>query len=67
MTTRFFLGEARRVDSFVEEYAFDEGIMPIHLSGQIVGHTGYLRHGVFFTGDALYPEEVCEKHTLPIR
>ena len=65
MTTRFFLGEACRVDSFVEEYAFDEGITPIHLPGHTVGHTGYLCHGVFFTGDALYPEEVWEKHTLP--
>lgn len=65
MTTRFFLGEACQVDNFVEEYAFEEGITPIHLPGHTVGHTGYLCHGVFFTGDALYPEEVWEKHALP--
>lgn len=35
------------------------------MPGHTVGHTGYLCHGVFFTGDALYPEEVWERHALP--
>lgn len=65
MTTRFFLGDACQVDSFVEEHAFEEGITPIHLPGHTVGHTGYLCHGVLFTGDALYPEEMWEHHKLP--
>ncbi len=65
MTTRFFLGDACQVDSFVEEYAFEEGITPIHLPGHTVGHTGYLCHGVLFAGDALYPEEMWEQHKLP--
>jgi glyoxylase-like metal-dependent hydrolase (beta-lactamase superfamily II) len=65
MTTRFFLGDACQVDSFVEEHVFEEGITPIHLPGHTVGHTGYLCDGVFFTGDALYPEEIWEQHKLP--
>ena len=65
MTTRFFLGEACTVDRYTEDYPFEGKIAPLLLPGHTMGHTGYLCDGVLFSGDALYPKAVWERHKLP--
>jgi len=65
MTTRFFLGEACRVDRYTEDYFFKETIAPLPLAGHTMGHTGYLCDAVLFSGDALYSKAVWERHKLP--
>ncbi len=65
MTTKFFRGDACKVDHYAEEYPFEGSITPVHLPGHTIGHTGYLCDGVLFAGDALYPKAIWERHKLP--
>jgi glyoxylase-like metal-dependent hydrolase (beta-lactamase superfamily II) len=65
LVTKFFRGEGCEVDAYVEEWSHDY-ILPVPLSGHTLGHTGFLtKDGVLFSGDALYIEELWDRHRLP--
>lgn len=65
LVTKLFRGEGCEVDGYLEQWSHDF-VMPIPLPGHTLGHTGFLTNdGVFFTGDALYIEELWERHRLP--
>ena len=63
--TKLFRGEGCEVDEYLDQWA-RPGITAVPLPGHTLGHTGFLTDdGVLFTGDALYIEELWERHTLP--
>jgi glyoxylase-like metal-dependent hydrolase (beta-lactamase superfamily II) len=65
LVTKLFRGEGCEVDEYVEDWD-DARATPVSLPGHTLGHTGFLtRDGVFFSGDALYLEELWERHRLP--
>ncbi len=65
LVTRLFRGEACEVDAYVEDWD-DPRAEPVPLPGHTLGHYGFLTpDAVLFTGDALYPSDVWERHGLP--
>ena len=65
LVTKLFRGEGCEVDGYIEGWTH-EHVIPIPLPGHTLGHTGFLTDdGVLFTGDALYLEELWERHPLP--
>lgn len=65
MVTRLFRGEGSIVDGYIDSW-HDSGINVIPLPGHTMGHCGFLTaDGVLFTGDALYLQELWERHPIP--
>ena len=65
LVSKLFQGEGCPVDGFVDTWA-DDRALAVPLPGHTLGHTGLLTDdGVLFTGDALYLEELWERHRLP--
>lgn len=65
LTTRLFRGQPCEVDEYLEDFA-DERASIVPLPGHTMGHCGCLTaDGVLFTGDALYLEDLWERHPLP--
>lgn len=65
LVTKLFRGEPCTVDGYLEDWD-DPRAGVIHLPGHTLGHTGFLtRDGVLFSGDALYLEELWQRHPLP--
>ncbi|MDP2181866.1 MAG: MBL fold metallo-hydrolase [Actinomycetota bacterium] len=65
LVTKLFRGEPCRVDEYIEDWS-DPRATAIPLPGHTLGHTGFLTaDGVMFTGDALYLQELWERHPLP--
>jgi glyoxylase-like metal-dependent hydrolase (beta-lactamase superfamily II) len=65
LVTKLFRGEGCPVDAYLEDWD-DPRAEPIGLPGHTLGHTGFLTaDGVLFTGDALYLEDLWERHRLP--
>ena len=63
--TKLFRGEGCAVDGYLDTWTHPH-VMPVPLPGHTLGHTGYLTDdGVLFSGDALYLEELWERHPLP--
>lgn len=63
--TKLFRGEGCEVDGYLETWSHDY-VITIPLPGHTLGHTGFLTDdGVLFTGDALYIEELWQRHPLP--
>jgi glyoxylase-like metal-dependent hydrolase (beta-lactamase superfamily II) len=65
LVTKLFRGEGCRVDGYLDDWD-DPRATVIPLPGHTLGHHGLLTaDGVLFTGDALYLEELWERHRLP--
>lgn len=65
LVSKLFRGEPCRVDGYLEEWD-DPRAVVVPLPGHTLGHSGFLSHdGVLFSGDALYLEELWERHPLP--
>ena len=65
LVTKLFRGSACKVDAYIEDFA-DERAEPVALPGHTLGHTGFLTpDNVLFTGDALYEQDLWEKHPVP--
>ncbi|MBN2821704.1 MAG: MBL fold metallo-hydrolase [Coriobacteriia bacterium] len=65
LITRLFRGEPCKVDGYLEDWD-DPRATVVPLPGHTLGHCGFLtRDGVLFSGDALYLEELWERHPLP--
>jgi len=65
LVTKLFRGEPCTVDAYLEDWD-DPRASVIHLPGHTLGHTGFrTRDGVLFSGDALYLEELWQRHPLP--
>lgn len=65
LVTKLFRGEGCAVDGYLEDWD-DPRARALPLPGHTLGHTGFLTaDGVLFTGDALYLEELWERHPLP--
>jgi glyoxylase-like metal-dependent hydrolase (beta-lactamase superfamily II) len=63
--TKLFRGEGCEVDGYLDQWSHPR-VTAIPLPGHTLGHTGLLTDdGVLFTGDALYLEELWERHPLP--
>ncbi len=63
--TRLFKGVPCAVDGYLEEWRDDRAVA-LPLPGHTLGHSGFLtRDGVLFSGDALYIDELWERHPLP--
>lgn len=65
LVTKLFRGESCEVDDYLERFE-DPRAAAVPLPGHTLGHTGILTaDGVLFTGDALYLEDLWERHPLP--
>lgn len=65
MVTKLFKGTPCTVDGLVEEWE-DPRARAVPLVGHTLGHHGVLTGDrVLFSGDALYQEEIWERHRLP--
>lgn len=65
LVTKLFMGVPCPVDGLIEDWK-DSRATAIPLPGHTLGHYGFLTaDGVLFTGDALYQEQIWEKHPLP--
>jgi glyoxylase-like metal-dependent hydrolase (beta-lactamase superfamily II) len=65
LVTKLFRGEGCRIDGYFEDWD-DPRAVAVPLPGHTLGHTGFLSaDGVLFTGDALYLEDLWERHRLP--
>ena len=65
LVSKLFMGVPCPVDTLVETWE-DRRVTPIALPGHTLGHHTYLTADkVLFTGDALYQEQVWERHRLP--
>jgi len=65
LVSKLFTGVPCPVDSLVETWE-DGRATPVAMPGHTLGHHGFLtRDGVLFTGDALYQEQIWERHRLP--
>lgn len=65
LVSKLFMGVPCPVDTLVETWE-DRRAAPIALPGHTLGHHAYLTADkVLFTGDALYQEQVWQRHPLP--
>jgi len=65
LISKLFMGVPCPVDSLIEAWE-DARVTPIPLPGHTLGHHGLLTHDrVLFTGDALYQEQIWDRHRLP--
>ncbi|TLM99439.1 MAG: MBL fold metallo-hydrolase [Actinobacteria bacterium] len=65
LVTKLFVGEPCMVDGLLEQWE-DARATPVTLPGHTLGHCGFLtKDRVLFTGDALYEEQIWERHPLP--
>jgi glyoxylase-like metal-dependent hydrolase (beta-lactamase superfamily II) len=65
LVTKLFRGDPCEVDGYLESFE-DARATAVPLPGHTLGHTGFLTaDGVLFSGDALYLEELWERHPLP--
>lgn len=65
LVTKLFRGDPCEVDGYLEDFE-DVRATAVPLPGHTLGHTGFLTaDGVLFSGDALYLEELWERHPLP--
>jgi glyoxylase-like metal-dependent hydrolase (beta-lactamase superfamily II) len=65
MVTHFFQGNACEVDDYIEDWK-DSSIKAYPLPGHTLGMYGFITEdGVFYTGDALYSEDIWTKYKLP--
>jgi len=65
LVTKLFRGEPCHVDALLDGWD-DVRASVVPLPGHTLGHTGFLTaDGVLFTGDALYLQDIWERHRLP--
>ncbi len=65
LVTKLFRGDPCEVDGYLERFDDPRG-KAVPLPGHTLGHTGFITSdGVLFTGDALYLEDLWERHPLP--
>jgi glyoxylase-like metal-dependent hydrolase (beta-lactamase superfamily II) len=65
LVSKLFMGTPCPVDALAETWN-DPRALAIPLPGHTLGHTGYLTADrVLFSGDALYQEQIWERHPLP--
>jgi glyoxylase-like metal-dependent hydrolase (beta-lactamase superfamily II) len=65
LVTKLFRGDPCEVDAYLETWD-DPRAVAVPLPGHTLGHTGVLTSdGVLFSGDALYLEDLWERHALP--
>jgi glyoxylase-like metal-dependent hydrolase (beta-lactamase superfamily II) len=65
LVTKLFRGEGCEVDGYLDAWD-DPRAAAVPLPGHTLGHFGFLTGDkVLFTGDALYLEELWERHPLP--